>query len=271
MRAVVSLLVPPLHAERAAASLRRHARVRSVTPSRRYAREISRALVVAADAVPRLAATSSRTRTSAARASRRTSSRALGAAAYWKRGATGRGVRVAIFDTGLPPTHDVANVEEVVNFTGEDSTEDKVGHSSFMAGVIAGRGECGGFAPPTRRSCLRASSTRSSNRPRKKSSKPSTTRCAQKVDLINLSVGGPDFRDAPFLAKVRALAASGVLIASGSGNSGPAWGSLLNPADDALTVGVAGTDISGGLAAWSSRGETGFGRTRTAPGGWAST
>ena len=29
-----------------------------------------------------------------------------------------------------------------------------------------------------------------------------------KVDLISLSVGGPDYRDAPFVAKVRELAAA---------------------------------------------------------------
>ena len=251
----VSLLVPPLHAERASASLRRQSRVRSVTPSRRYAREIPEpSSSQQTPALPRRHLLQD-THKRGAGQPKDFITRALGAAAYWKRGATGRGVRVAIFDTGLPPTHDVANVEEVVNFTGEDSTEDKVGHSSFMAGVIAGRGECGGFAPDATVLFARVFD----------SQQQSTTKwfleafnyaLRKKVDLINLSVGGPDFRDAPFLAKVRALAASGVLIASGSGNSGPAWGSLLNPADDALTVGVAGTDISGGLAAWSSRGET---------------
>ena len=78
----------------------------------------------------------------------------------------------------------------------------------------------------------------------------------RKVDLINLSVGGPDYRDEPFVAKVRQVAAAGITISSGGGNAGPGWGTLMNPADDALTVGVGGLDASGALAAWSSRGAT---------------
>ena len=50
-----------------------------------------------------------------------------------------------------------------------------------------------------------------------------------KVDLISLSVGGPDYRDAPFVAKVRELAAAGITIISGGGNSGPGHGTLMNP------------------------------------------
>ena len=61
---------------------------------------------------------------------------------------TGRGLKVAIFDTGLPPVHGyVRNVAAAVNFCEEATTEDRVGHSSFMAGVIASQEECKGFAP----------------------------------------------------------------------------------------------------------------------------
>jgi membrane-bound transcription factor site-1 protease len=78
----------------------------------------------------------------------------------------------------------------------------------------------------------------------------------RRVDLINLAVGGPDFRDAPFVGKVRQLADEGIVIASGAGNSGPGWGSLLNPADELVVLGVGGVDATGRLAAWSSRGMT---------------
>ena len=51
-------------------------------------------------------------------------------------------------DTGLPPVHGyVRNVAAAVNFCEEATTEDLVGHSSFMAGVIASQEECTGFAP----------------------------------------------------------------------------------------------------------------------------
>lgn len=41
-----------------------------------------------------------------------------------------------------------------------------------------------------------------------------------------------------------------------AGNSGPTWGTLLNPADEAWTVGVGGLHVDGSLAGWSSRGMT---------------
>lgn len=73
---------------------------------------------------------------------------ALNASQWWRRGVTGRGLKVAIFDTGLPPVHGyVRNVAAAVNFCEEATTEDRVGHSSFMAGVIASQDECKGFAP----------------------------------------------------------------------------------------------------------------------------
>lgn len=73
---------------------------------------------------------------------------ALNASQWWRRGVTGRGLKVAIFDTGLPPVHGyVRNVAAAVNFCDEATTEDRVGHSSFMAGVIASQEECKGFAP----------------------------------------------------------------------------------------------------------------------------
>ena len=78
----------------------------------------------------------------------------------------------------------------------------------------------------------------------------------RRVHLINLAVGGPDYRDTPFVDKVSQLAAAGITIVSGAGNSGPGWGSLMNPADDAAVIGVAGLDKDGKLAAWSSRGMT---------------
>jgi len=57
--------------------------------------------------------------------------------------------------------------------------------------------------------------------------------------------------------QVRELARAGITIVSGVGNSGPGWGSLLNPADDALVIGVSALLPSGRkLAPYASRGPT---------------
>ena len=47
--------------------------------------------------------------------------------------------------------------------------------------------------------------------------------------------------------QVRELAAAGITVISGGGNSGPGWGTLMNPADDPAVVGVGGLDESGAL------------------------
>lgn len=53
--------------------------------------------------------------------------------------------------------------------------------------------------------------------------------------------------------QVREVAAAGITIMSGAGNSGPGFGTILNPADDALVVGVGGTDVRSELAHTSAR------------------
>ena len=124
----------------------------------------------------------------------------LNASHWWARGARGSGVRVAIFDTGLPAINS-AKIAEAVNFASERTTDDRVGHSAFMTGVIGGsRGACAGLAPDTTVYIARVFD----------SNQQSTTEwflaafnfaLSRDVDLINLSVGGPDFRDAPFVEK----------------------------------------------------------------------
>lgn len=73
---------------------------------------------------------------------------ALHANVLWKLGITGRGVKVAIFDTGLTKNHPhFRNVKERTNWTNEKSLDDRVSHGTFVAGVIASSKECLGFAP----------------------------------------------------------------------------------------------------------------------------
>ncbi|CAH8646413.1 unnamed protein product [Dicrocoelium dendriticum] len=77
-----------------------------------------------------------------------------------------------------------------------------------------------------------------------------------KLHVINLSVGGPDFMDQPFVDKVLELSSNGILLVSAIGNDGPLFGTLNNPADQMDVLGVGGVDATGRIARFSSRGMT---------------
>lgn len=74
--------------------------------------------------------------------------------------------------------------------------------------------------------------------------------------MLNLSIGGPDFMDRPFVEKVWELSANGVIVVSAIGNDGPLYGTLNNPADQFDVIGVGGMDFSQKIASFSSRGMT---------------
>ena len=66
-------------------------------------------------------------------------SKKIGADRLWRRNITGRGVKVAVFDTGIREHHPhIRNLVERSVWTDETSADDGVGHGSFVAGSIAG-------------------------------------------------------------------------------------------------------------------------------------
>ena len=46
----------------------------------------------------------------------------------------------------------------------------------------------------------------------------------KKINVLNLSIGGPDFMDHPFVDKVWELTANKVIMVSAIGNDGPLYG-----------------------------------------------
>lgn len=73
---------------------------------------------------------------------------ALHADVLWSNGHTGKGVKVAVFDTGLVKGHPhFRHVRDRTNWTDEKDMEDGLGHGTFVAGVIASSRDCLGFAP----------------------------------------------------------------------------------------------------------------------------
>lgn len=77
---------------------------------------------------------------------------------------------------------------------------------------------------------------------------------ARKMHVVNLSIGGPDFLDHPFVDKVLEITSHGIVMVSAIGNDGPLYGTLNNPADQLDVLGVGGIDYADRIASFSSRG-----------------
>ncbi|EFN76885.1 membrane-bound transcription factor site-1 protease [Harpegnathos saltator] len=193
----------------------------------------------------------------------------LQADALWARGITGKGVKVAIFDTGLAVSHPhFKKIKERSNWTNEKTLEDGLGHGTFVAGVVASTSrDCLGFAPDAELHIFRVFTN----------AQVSYTSwfldafnyaILSKVTVLNLSIGGPDFMDHPFVDKVWELTANGVIMVSAIGNDGPLYGTLNNPADQMDVIGVGGINWDDQIARFSSRGMTtwelpyGYGRVK---------
>lgn len=182
---------------------------------------------------------------------------ALHVSSLWKQGFAGQGVRVGIFDTGLSKRHShFRHVAERTDWTDEGTLEDGLGHGSFVAGQVASQNpECPGLAPEAQLHIFRVFTNQ----------QVSFTSwfldafnyaIHTRIEVINLSIGGPDFRDAPFAAKVNELTANNVIMVSAIGNDGPVFGTLNNPADQNNVIGVGGATLHNTVALFSSRGMT---------------
>uniref|UniRef100_M1BHI2 Subtilase family protein n=2 Tax=Solanum tuberosum TaxID=4113 RepID=M1BHI2_SOLTU len=193
----------------------------------------------------------------------------LGAHELWSKGITGAKVKMAIFDIGIRAGHlHFRNIKERTNWTNEDTLNDNVGHGTFVAGVIAGQDEeCLGFAPDTEIYAFRVFTD----------AQVSYTSwfldafnyaIATNMDVLNLSIGGPDYLDLPFVEKVWELTANNMIMVSAIGNDGPLYGTLTNPAYQSDVIGVGAIDYSDHVASFSSRGMStweiphGYGRVK---------
>ncbi|KAL9648697.1 hypothetical protein ABK040_003635 [Willaertia magna] len=196
----------------------------------------------------------------------------LNAKALWEEGILGQHVKVAIFDTGLYENHEsFENIEDMINYTNEENVNDELGHGTFVSGIIASRhsfeskiennstkvipSNCKGFAP---KSSLYIFKVFTSKQVSYTSWFLDAFNYALKsgINILNLSIGGPDYMDLPFIEKVRELTANGIIIVSAIGNDGPLYGTLNNPADLVNVIGVGGVDDNDQIAKFSSRGLT---------------
>ncbi|MFJ9678384.1 S8 family peptidase [Streptomyces sp. NPDC101194] len=186
----------------------------------------------------------------------------IGAPTAWKAGYTGKGVKIAVLDTGVDATHPdlKGQVLEAKNFSASSDTKDRYGHGTHVASIATGTGaksggKFKGVAPGAK---LLAGKVLDDSGFGDDSGILAGMEwaVAQGADIINLSLGGDDTPEIdPLEAAVNKLSTEkGVLFAIAAGNEGDEPGTVGSPgsADAALTVGA--VDDNDQLADFSSRG-----------------
>ncbi|WP_285749328.1 S8 family serine peptidase [Lentzea sp. NBRC 105346] len=184
------------------------------------------------------------------------STKQIGAPAAWEAGYTGKGVKVAVLDTGVDDKHPDLKGKQLVekNFTEDPDNTDTVGHGTHVASTIAsGDAKYRGVAPDAQildgKVCMEFGCAESWILD------GMNWAAEQGADVVNLSLGGTDTPEIdPLEDAVNKLSAQhGTLFVIAAGNSG-GFEPVSSPgtADAALTVGAVDRDDS--LAPFSSRG-----------------
>jgi serine protease AprX len=206
----------------------------------------------------------------------------VGAPDAWRQlGVTGRGVGVAIIDSGIAPHADlVGRIVASVDFTSGAGgatlvpPADPGGHGTHVAGLVAGDGTASGggyagVAPGANLVDVRVIASTGSTT-------VSTLiagmqwvlahRADYNIRVVNLSLGAPvtvSYSDDPLAAAVEVLVFAGITVVVSAGNSGPAASSITTPGSDPFVITVGAIDDNATatladdlLASWSSQGPT---------------
>jgi serine protease AprX len=196
---------------------------------------------------------------------------------------TGRGVSVAVIDSGIDPNHNALKGRVLVthDFTGGDGV-DRYGHGTHVAAIIAGQGgktadtrALGGIAPGAYLLNLRVLGDDGSGMVSDVIEAIDWTIAHREefnVRVINLSLGAPvmqPYRDDPLCEAVERAARAGITVIVAAGNYGQTadgksvYGGIASPANSPHAIAVGATDTHGTaersddtLAPYSSKGPT---------------
>ncbi len=184
----------------------------------------------------------------------------IGAPKAWAAGYTGKGVKIAVLDTGVDADHPdlKTQVVESKNFSTATDANDHFGHGTHVASIAAGTGaksggKYKGVAPDAK--ILNGKVLDDSGSGDDSGILAGMEwAAAEGASVVNLSLGGYDSPEIdPLEAEVNKLSTEkGILFAIAAGNEGPQSVGSPGSADAALTVGA--VDGNDKLADFSSTG-----------------
>ena len=178
----------------------------------------------------------------------------------WSQGTTGRGVTVAVLDSGVAADPDLvtpaSRILASVNFADQRSVADPGGHGTHVAGIIAGNGtrsagEFVGIAPQANIVDVRVLSSTGSGRISsvvRGIEWVLAHRVAYNIRVINLSFGAPtptSYRTDPMSAAVEIAWRRGLVVVAAAGNSGPNRDTVASPGIDPYVITVGAADDHG--------------------------
>src|SRR3954452_9650172 len=166
----------------------------------------------------------------------------------WSAGHTGASVTVAVVDTGIDTTGDLAGqVVRSVDFTSEGDGADHDGHVTFVAGLIAGTGahssgDIEGVAPGAKLVSLKISGADGATDVTLVLEALEWLKAfaaAYNIRVVNLSLGFTSqqpYAVDPLDFAVERLWNAGITIVTAAGNGGNAAGTILAPGNDPFVV-----------------------------------
>jgi serine protease AprX len=181
----------------------------------------------------------------------------------WSQGTTGRGVTVAVLDSGVAADPDLAEptnrILASVNFADERLVSDPGGHGTHVAGIVAGNGRRSdgvfvGVAPEANIVDVRVLSSNGSGRISsvvRGIEWVLAHRTAYNIRVLNLSFGAPaptSYRTDPMSAAIEIAWRRGLVVVVAAGNGGPGRDTVASPGIDPYAITVGATDDNGTIS-----------------------
>ncbi len=173
----------------------------------------------------------------------------------WRQGYTGKGVGIAILDSGIAESPALGNrVKQRVDFVSASRPErgDPGGHGTHLAGIIAAQTDTyRGIAPDAKLVAVRVLDANGQGRLSTVIRGLEWTikhRHEQDLRVVVLAISAPaagSYRTDPLAAAVELAWRAGLVVVSSAGNGGPGSGTLGTPGDDPLVITVGATDDAG--------------------------